>query len=229
MKSSFNAFGSAAKDYGNPSIPVWLGHVRAVPVGGTLPSSALIKGALYAAGTPIQLKGKTITPLVAFKVTAFSAGDGSTTPNDTITIMPCMLGDVEVIPAADDLIQKVGATFAATGKAAKVVSVAAGATAGTYDVAVAHSATVDTPAAGDYIAFSAATSAGSSKSLAVIPNAYLYNDIYLGEIDVNGEMAGASGAAVQFHGEGILIKRTPAAPFAALMAAAVPGVLQVNY
>lgn len=229
MTSSFNAFGASRKEYGNPSVPVWLGKVRAVPVGGSLASAYLHKGALYAAGTPVQLDGKTLKVFIGFVVTAFSAGDGSTTPNDTITIKPYVAGGATILPATNDFIQKVGATFATTGKAAKVVSVAAGAIEGTYDVAVAHSATVDTPQAGDIITFSAATAAGSSKSIAVIPNGYLYNDIYLGDIDVTNEMAGASGAVVMYHGEGILINRTPAAAVKALMAAAVPGVLQVNY
>lgn len=223
MTSSFNAFGSPHKEWGNPSVPVWLGKVRAVPVGGSLDSSNLVKGALYAAGTPISLVNKVIKVFVAFKVVAFNAAAGG----DTITIKPYTAGDVTILPAANDLIQKVGSTFSATAKAGAVVSVAAGATAGTYDVSVAHEA-VDSLSEGDFIALSAAESAGSSKNLAVIPNAYLYNDIYLGDIDVNNEMAGASGAAVMFHGEGILIQRTPAADFADAMKAAVPHVLQVN-
>ena len=82
---------------------------------------------------------------------------------------------------------------------------------------------------GDYITLSASSVAGDNKSIAVIPTHYLYNDIYLGDIDVDNEMAGASGSAVAFHADGILINRTPSAPFAAQMKAAVPGVLQVNY
>lgn len=229
MTSSFNAFGKSNKEFGNPSVPVWLGKPRAVPVGGTLSSGDLKAGAKYAAGTPVKLDGKTLKVFIGFVVTAFSAGDGSTTLNDTITIKPYVAGGATILPAVNDFIQKLGATFATTGKAAKVVSIAAGATEGTYDVAVAHSATVDTPQAGDIITFSAATAAGSGKSIAVIPDGYLYNDIYLGDIDVTADGAGASGAVIKYHGEGILIKRTPAAPVAAQMAAAVPGVLQVNY
>lgn len=228
MTSSFNAFGKSSKAYDNPSVPVWLGKVRAVPVGGSLDGDFLLPGALYAAGTPVQIDGKKLKIFIGFAVTAFSAGDGSTTPNDTITIKAYGAGKQTILPAAGDLIQKVGATFAATGKAGAVVSVAAGATAGAWDVAVAHGA-LDSISAGDIITFSAATAAGSGKSIAVIPNGYLYNDICLGDIDVTNEMAGASGAVVKFHAEGILINRTPAAAVKGLMAEAVPHVLQVNY
>lgn len=225
MTSSFNAFGASHKEWGNPSVPVWLGKVRAVPVGGSFADAYIVKGAFYAAGTPILLDGKTIKPLVAFEVVNYVAGESSA--DSVITIKPAVLGDATLLPSVGDNIAKVGATFAAAVKGAAVKSIAPNATdATTYDVAIAHAA-IDAPSAGDYIAF--ATGAGSSKALAVIPNAYLYNDVYLGDIDVTNEMAGASGAAIQFHAEGILINRTPSAPFKAQMAAAVPGVLQVNY
>lgn len=230
MRSSFNAYGRSAKEYGPLHIPIWLGMVKPIPVGGTLDSDFNKKGLLLPAGTPINITNKVIKPFIGFKVVSFSAGDGSTTPNDTVVILPAVFGGVEFLPEENDLIQKLGSSFSATGKAAKVVSVTAltGNDAGKYSVAVAHSATIDTPSAGDFIVLSAATAAGSSKSIAVQPNAYLYHDIWLGDLDVANDDTFATGAAIMYHPEGILIDRTPAADFKAAMAAAVPGVLQVS-
>ena len=222
MKSSFNAYGSASRSAGDFHVPVWAGFPGVVPVGGMLDPDYLIAGALYGAGTAVLLKDKKITPFIAWEVVSMATVD----TNDVITIKP--VNDA-VLPEVGDFIQKVGATFAATGKAAAVTAVTAltGADAGKYTVTVLHSATVDALSAGDAIALSAATAAGSGKSLAVIPNGYLYNDIFLGDIDVTRDDAFATGAVVQHleHGA-ILINRTPSAVIAKQMLAAVPGVSQ---
>ena len=60
---------------------------------------------------------------------------------------------------------------------------------------------------------------------AVNPNGYLYNDIYLGDL----EGAQATGAVVDFHGEGILIDFTPAAYIADDMKSYVPNVIQHRF
>lgn len=219
MTSSFNAFGKSGKNYDDPSVPVWLGKVRAVPVGGSFASKYIVKGALYAAGTPVQLDGKTIKPCLVYEAVSLSTGT-----DDTLVIKQNGSG---IMPAVNDYLMKVGATFATTGKAAKVKTVAINAD-GNIEITV-NTGKFDTINAGDAIAFSSATAEAGSKSLEVIPNGYLYNDVYLGDIDVTNEMAGASGAVVMYHGEGILINRTPAAPVKTQMAAAVPHVLQVNY
>lgn len=223
MAKSFNAFGRRAVEVGALHQPIWLGTVKPVPVGGVLAEAFRIAGALYGAGCPINLANGVITPFSGFKVVSFSAAAGSETV-DTVVVKPIGAG---IAPKVNDVIQKLGATFAATAKAAKVASVVAGtgSDAGKYTITILHSATIDTVEAGDVLVFSAATAAGSSKSMAAQPNAYLYNDICLGDLteDIN-----ASGAAVKFHGEGLLIDLTPAAEVAAQMAAAVPGVLQVS-
>lgn len=217
--TTFNAFGSSAKDFGKVSKPVWLGTPKPHAVGGVLASAYAKAGAYYPAGTPVKLDAGVITPAVLFEVTAFSAGD----TNDVVTIKP-FAGSA--LPAVGDFIMKLGANFSSTGKAAEVVSVAENSTtAGTYDVAVAHSATIDTPSAGDVIVFSSATAAGSSKSVAAIPNGYLYNDIYLGDLS----SPSASGAVIDFHGEGLLIDFTPGAACAAKLATAIPSVVQVKF
>lgn len=227
MRSSFNAYGRSSKEYGPLHIPIWLGHVKPIPVGGTLDQDFNLKGLLLQAGTPINITDKVIKPLIGFEVVSFTAAAGQET-DDVIVIKPAQLGEVKFLPEVGDLIQKLGATFAATGKAAAVKSVTPGETAGTYAVAVLHSATIDTPSAGDTIVLSSATSAGSNKAIAVQPNAYLFHDIWLGDLDVENDDTFATGAAIMYHPEGILIDRTPAAPFKAAMAAAVPGVLQVS-
>ena len=233
--SSFNAYGSNSKNIGQSHIPVWLGTVTPVPVGGTLVSAFLKKGLLLGAGFPVALANKEITPFIGWVVKAFTAGDGTTVTTDSIFIHPTVLGDVKMLPAVGDFIMKVGSSFSATGKAAEVTAVdlvTEGDNAGTYEVKVAHSATVDTPSAGSVIAISSAVAAGSSKSLKVQPNGYLYNDIYLGDLDdsdaaISAKTIAASGAVVKFHAEGLLVELTPASAVKAQMAAAVPNVLQV--
>lgn len=207
MKSSFNTFGSKVKEYGQLHIPVWLGNVHPVPVGGMLPKAYLRPGALYPAGMPVNISNKVLTPFVVMKVTAFE--------NGKVTVDA---GNYGITLDASCYIQKVGATFAKNGAATAITAVAKSAA----DPTKLEISTTLTAAVGDavVVSFSAAG--------AVAPNAYLYNDIWLGEIDVNDETAAASGAAVQFHGEGLMVDRTPSADVKAQMAAAVPGVLQVN-
>lgn len=233
--SSFNAYGSEAGNIGQSHIPVWLGTVTPVPVGGTLVSAFLKKGLLLGAGFPVKLDAKEITPFIGWVVKAFTAGDGVEVTTDSIFLYAAELGGVKILPEVGDFIMRVGSAFSSTGKAAEVTAVdlvTEGDNAGTYEVKVAHAATVDTPSAGSVIAISSAVAAGSSKSLKVIPNGYLYNDIYLGDLDdsdaaVSAKTIAATGAVVKFHSEGLLVELTPASAVKAQMAAAVPGVLQV--
>jgi hypothetical protein len=228
--SSFNAFGSESIETNQSHIPVWLDFVGPVPVGGTLDKAYARPGLLLGAGAPVNLTGKIITPFIAWEVVSFTAAVSPAT-EDVIVIKPAVFGGVEIVPATTDFVQKVGATFAATGKAAAVASVTAltGDNAGKYEVKVLHSATVDNLTEGDYIALSSATAAGSSKSLKNQPNGYLYNDIYFGALNgsANEYTLAATGAVVMYHHGGLLVELTPSAPFKAAMKAAVPGVLQV--
>ena len=231
MKSSFNAYGKTKQEYGNMSIPVWLGTVEPIPVGGTVKKAYLQPGVLFPAGTPINITAKEIVPLVAFKVVSYTAAVGSGTV-DTIVIKPCVYGKAEFVPEADDLLQKLGDTFAATAKAAVVASIAPvteGDNKGCYTITVAKSANLGSLSANDILVFSASDSAGNSKAMANQPNAYLYNDIYLGtDYDVTEDETAVTGAAVMFHQSGILIDRTPAADVKAQMKAVCPGVYQHN-
>lgn len=224
--SSFNAFGSESLETNQSHIPVWLGVVGPVPVGGTLDKAFAKPGFLLGAGAPVNLSGKIITPFVAWEVVSNTAS-GS---NSVIVVKAAEFGGVEIAPAADDLVQKVGATFAATGKAAVVASVSAltGDDAGKYEITVV-TANIDSVAAGDFIALSAATTAGTGKSLKNQPNGYLYNDIYFGNLggSANDYTLAATGAVVMYHHDGLLVELTPSAPFKDAMKAAVPGVLQV--
>ena len=225
--STFNAFGSEAMNIGQNHVPVWLGVVTPVPVGGTLDKAYVKKGFYLGAGAPVELSGKIIKPFFAWEVVAFTAGDGSTVTTDSIVIKDAN----GAIPAVGDFIMKVGSAFSGTGKAAEVASVdllTTGDNAGCYEVKVAHSATVDSLSAGDAVSLSSAAAAGSSKSLAVKPNGYLYNDIYLGDLDgdANAYTIAATGAVVMYHHEGLLVELTPSAPVKAQMKAAVPGVYQ---
>ncbi len=225
--SSFNSFGSASNEIGQSHIPVWLGVVTPVPVGGTLDKAYVKKGFFLGAGAPVELTGKIIKPFFAWEVVAFNAGDGTSVTTDSIIIKAA-----PTLPAVGDFIQKVASAFTSTGKAAEVASIdllTSGDNAGCYEVKVAHSATVDSVSAGDAISLSSAAAAGSSKSLAVKPNGYLYNDIYLGDLDGDADSftIAATGAVVRYHHEGLLVELTPSSAVKAQMAAAVPGVLQV--
>ncbi len=229
--STFNAFGSESKEVGQSHIPVWLGVVGPVPVGGTLKKDYAQKGFFLRAGSPVNLADKIITPFVGYEVVAFTAAVGSET-YDTIVVKPADFGGIQVAPAADDILQKVGATFATQGAARAAYSstlITEGTNAGCYTVLVAKSANLGTLAAGDVLTPSAGTAGASGKSIAVQPNGYLYNDIYLGELDgvANNFTIAATGAVVKYHHDGLLVELTPSAAVKDQMAAAVPGVLQV--
>lgn len=214
--STFNAFGSAANDLGRSHTPVWLGTVSPHAVGGTLATAFVKKGLHIPAGTAVNLTDKVITPFLTFTVKANTAGTGTY----TLTIDPSEYG---YTPVVGDYLQLVGdSSFSSNGNAVAITAVAANATdASLVDVTVNINA-----AAGKSVVL-----AGGSSKIAV-PNGYLYNDIYLGDIDTSAEAvsahtAAATGAVVDFHGEGLLIDLTPCAGYAAAMKAAVPNVIQV--
>lgn len=212
---SFNSFASKGAISGN-TVPVWLGVVSPLPVGGVLAAAWAKAGAYVPAGTPINIANGVITPFVTFKVTASTAG----TDVHTLTVKPSIAG-YKLTTA--DFVQVVGSTFAATGKASAISAITEADGVQTITVTDAN---IDATAVGTILALSSATAAGSSKALAAQPNAYLYNDIC---IDANADAnIAASGAAVVAHNEGILIDRTAAASVKAQMAAAVPNVIQVN-
>ena len=202
-QSSFNAFGQRGEGFGGRHIPVWLGTVTPYPVGGSLAKAYVKAGLSLPAGTPIQLKDRVITPALVYTVKAYASG--------VLTIDPSE--HPGFTPGKDMYVKLVGDTIP-SGDGVKVTASAA--TPSQLDL----TATVANAKAGSKVIISAEAS--------VTPNAYLYNDIYLGDIDTDDEGAGASGAAVMSHAEGILIDRTPSAGIAAAMKAAVPGVIQVN-
>lgn len=216
---SFNAHCVRKATYGG-STPIWLGVVTPLPAGGVLASGFVKEKTLIPAGSPIKFDSGTITPLLFAEVVSFTAGD----TNDTIVVKKPLYGGQL---AVGDIIQKVGATFATTGKAAAIVSVAENATdSGNLDITVAHG-TLDSLEAtgGDVIAISASTTAGNNKSLKTQPNAYLYNDIYIDYAETGSH---ATGSVVVAHAEGILINQSPSRAVATQMAAAVPLVVQVK-
>lgn len=224
--SSFNAFGSESLETSQSHIPVWLGMVGSVPVGGTLDKAYAKPGFLLAAGSPVNLTDKIISPFIAWEVVSTSTSDSNT----IIKVKGAEFGGAVIIPSTSDFVQKVGATFAATGKAAAVAAVEAltGDDAGNYNITVV-TANIDSVSQGDFIALSSAVAAGTGKSLKNQPNGYLYNDIYFANLggSANDYTLAASGAVVMFHHDGLLVELTPSAPFKDAMKAAVPGVLQV--
>lgn len=208
MPSSFNAFGSKAVDYGQSHKPVWLGTVSPRPVGGVLATAFRKKGLHIPAGTGINLDNKVITPLLTYAVKAVA---GSVTG---ITIDPSEYG---YVPAVGDYMFIVNASaFGSNGSPVAITAVAPNATdSKLLDVTIALTGATTS---------SIVALAFSSTKLAT-PNAYLYNDIYTGDLDSD---VNATGAAVDFHGEGLLVDLTPCAGCAAAMKAAVPNVIQVT-
>lgn len=202
-QSSFNAFGQKRGDFGGQHVPVWLGIVTPYPVGGSLAKTYVKAGLLLPAGTPIQIKDRVITPALVYTVKAYASG--------VLTIDPSE--HPGFTPGKDMYVKLVGDTV----PDADGVKVTASAANATTPSQLDLTATVANAEAGSKVIISAEAN--------VVPNAYLYNDIYLGDLDEN---IGASGAAVMSHAEGILIDRTPSAGIAAAMKAAVPGVVQVN-
>lgn len=219
--STYNAYFNKNVQVGKIT-PVWLGVVSPIPVGAVLDADYAYAGAFYPAGTPMALgsDGRTAKPLLGFEVISYT----TSSTNSLITVKGTIPG---LAPKATDVLQKVGATFAATGKAWLPSAIEAGSVAGTYVITVATSG-IDVVAAGDMLTYSASSDAGSSKSIAVKPEYYLYNDVAIDPVGNNQSMSNvqASVALVNFHGEGILIKRTPAAACATAMKAAVPNVYQ---
>lgn len=215
---SFNAHCVRKATYGG-STPIWLGVVTPLPAGGVLASGFVKEKTLIPAGSPIKFESGTITPLLFAEVVSFTAGDAG--GNDTIVVKKPLYGQL----AVGDLVQKVGATFATTGKAGAIVSVAENATdSDNLDITVATGA-LDSLSKGNVIALSAAKSAGNSESLKTQPNAYLYNDIYIDYAETGSH---ATGSAVVAHAEGILINQSPSRAVATQMAAAVPLVVQAK-
>lgn len=228
--SSFNAFGSEAINVGQSHVPVWLGVVGPVPVGGTLAKAYARKGFLLPAGSPVKLDGKIITPFIGYEVVSFTGATGSET-YDSVVVKPAAFGGVEIAPAAEDVVMKVGATFATAGAAraiASVTPVTEGDNKGCYTITILHSANLGNLSAGDVLTPSA-TAGASGKTPSVQPNGYLYNDIYFGELDGDKDTytLAATGAVVVNHPEGLLVELTPSAAVKVQMKAAVPGVYQV--
>lgn len=219
--STYNAYFNKSVELGEET-PVWLGVVSPIPVGAVLASDYAYAGAFYPAGTPMSLDsdGVYATPFLGFVVTAVTTSDSDT----LISVKSSIPG---LAPTTSDVLQLVGSTFAATATAWIPSAVAEGSDDDTYVITVATSS-IDEVSEGDMLSYSAAESAGSDASLASAPEYYLYNDVAIDPVLYNESSANiqASVALVNFHGEGILINRTPAAGCAAAMKVAVPNVYQ---
>lgn len=220
--SSYNAF-TQAKTAGKGSVPVWLGVVSPRPVGGTLAEAFCKAGILIPAGAPIVFDegGKKITPFYGWEVVSVDAS------THAITVK---VNDYGIVPATDDTISPVGAKFDTTGAAGKVAGV--GVVADGKFVITFTDGKLDSVAAGTILTASAATGvAASGASIKYQPNAYLYSDICI-EKEADGmsfESIAATGAAVDFHGEGLLVARVPYGELASQLKAAIPNVTLVGY
>lgn len=206
--TTFNAFGTSEKSVGKSNKPVWLGVVAPHAVGGVLAEKYRVAGLRLPAGTPVNLSAGVIKPVLVYEIKDV-AESGSPAAVTGITIDPKEYG---VIPTTSDKMKLV-----ASGSAVAITAVAANATdASLIDVTIAL------------------TGATEGAAVALVPygetampsaNGYLYNDIYLGDLSE----ANATGAVVDFHGEGLLIDFTPAAFMKAAMKSAVPNVIQVEF
>ena len=217
--STYNVYANRQAGVGE-SVPVWLGVVSPIPAGAKLDPAFAKAGAFIPAGSPMALKDGIATPFSGFVVKAYAvSGD-----NSVITVVP--FGGASA-PKVGDMLMKLGDTFSAVGKAWNPSAVAVNADDNSaYDITVATEK-IDVVSEGDILSFSSSESEGSAKSLSVEPSYYSYNDVAIdpvmpGETESNIE---ASVALVNFHGEGILINRTPSAIVKKQMRAAVPNVI----
>lgn len=203
---SFNAYGTSSKEYGQMNKPIWLGTVAPHTVGGVLGSNFRVKGLHLPAGTPVNLAAGVIKPVLVLEIKAVATESTTVTG---ITIDPRIYN---VMPTTSDKMKLV-----ASGSAVAITGVAANATdPNLVDVTIALTG------AEEGAAVALLPSGESSMASA---NGYLYNDINLGDLDE----ANATGAVVDFHGEGLLIDFTPAAYMKAAMKSAVPTVVQVEF
>ena len=186
--------------------PVWLGTVSPHAVGGVLAEKYRAKGLHLPAGTPVNLSAGVIKPVLVFEVKAVATAESVVTG---ITINPAQYN---VMPTVGDKMKLVD-----SGSAVAITAVAPNATdESLVDIAIAL------------------VGATEGAAVALIPtgesampsaNGYLYNEIYLGDLSE----AVATGAVVDFHGDGLLIDFTPAAFMKAAMKTAVPNVIQVEF
>ena len=193
---------------------------------GALISDTLAEKELVHAGTPFEVDLKAHTAKIMKVWEVVKVEDSSTSGSKVITLNASWLAPKLV---STDIVMKVPATIDGTGKGLAAGTVTDNGD-GTVSITVV-AANFDVPVAGDFLTIAAA--AGSSKSLKVQPNGYLYNDIYLGDLDdsaaaKSAKTIAATGAVVKFHKTGLLVDLTPSALVKAQMAAAVPGVLQVE-
>jgi len=218
---SFNSF-ATKKATGFAGLPVWLGTIRPMPVGGVLATAYAAEGAYIPAGSPIELKSGKISPFVCWEVVSVD------TSTHAITVKADALGYEAAVD--EYLAIFAGSDFAATSAAEKISSIAKDSD-GNYVFTMASNK-LDGATAGQYLAYAdAEAAAASGKSLKVQPNAYLYNDICIDKANIREEVTyvAASGAAVNFHGEGLLINRTIGYPYKAALKKAVPQVMQFEY
>lgn len=206
--TTFNAFGSSKKEIGAANKPVWLGKPYPHAVGGVLAAKYRVAGLRLPAGTPVNLSAGVIKPVLVYEIKDI-AESGSPAAVTGITIDPKEYG---VIPTTSDKMKLV-----ASGSAVAITAVAANATdASLIDVTIALTGATEGAAV-------ALIPSGESEMPSA--NGYLYNDIYLGDLSEPN----ATGAVIDFHGEGLLIDFTPASLVKALMKTNVPNVVQVEF
>lgn len=203
---SFNAYGTGSKEFEKGHKPVWLGTVAPHAVGGVLAEKFRVQGLHLPAGTPVNLTAGVIKPVLVFEIKSVATASSAVTG---ITIDPSAYG---VTPTTSDKLKLV-----ASGSAVAITAVAPNATdSSLLDITVALTGATE----GAAVAL-----VPYGETTAATPNGYLYNDIYLGDLSE----ANATGAVVDFHGEGLLIDFTPAAFMKAAMKSAVPNVIQVEF
>lgn len=220
---SFNSFAQMKATAEGCSVPVWLGTVAPMPVGGVLASAFCIEGALIPAGTPINLTNGVIKPFIAWEVVSAASAA------KTVTVKANELG---FVPSVNDILGACSTSnIDAAAKASKVASVAPGENEGEYVITFADANIPGVATAGQYIVYSNNAAAATSGATNVKPNAYLYNDICIEKAPAYATEANlsASGAAVAAHNEGLLINRTPGAAFKEMLAAAIPNVILIEY
>ena len=199
--STRNTFGTKKNSFGG-NIPIWLGRPVPKAIGGTLAEAYVKEGAFYPAGTPLNDSRRILTLFLTYEVVSVSG-------NDITLLAP------GYAPKVGDKLQTINGSWESRADAITVTSV--------------KKSSDNKCVIGGEIASGASVAASAIliEKSDLVPTGYLGHDIDLGELDLE-EGAYATGDIVVMHRDGILIDRTPAAPIRDLMAATVPGVIQVQ-
>lgn len=171
--SNWNKYNQDSASYGG-MVPIWVNQPSRAESGGFLTSTNLVEGEILSAGSPVEFNPLTHAAKILriFKVKATAVVD----TNTTITVY--RMGNLPLLHNGD-IVQVLGSTLAATGKAVAVADIDNSVDGETSFTVVTTA--IDTVAEGAYLVQSASASAGSGKSIYCTPNSLTIEDTVIGD------------------------------------------------